>query len=77
MWEVSGIVAATLAIIMIEGPSLWRKKSRKELVVFSILLLFGAGLSIALSLQAKIPNPVYWITVVYKPLSDFLLALFK
>ncbi|MGO4270332.1 hypothetical protein AB4Z22_10860 [Paenibacillus sp. TAF58] len=77
MWSVAGIVAVTIAIIMIEVPSLRRKQLRKEIWIFSILLLFGLGLSIAKSLQVKIPNPVDWITVVYKPLSDALLALLK
>ncbi len=77
MWVVAGILAVTIAIIIIEVPSLRRRQLRKELWVFSIMLLFGVGLSIAKSLQVKIPNPVDWIIVVYKPLSDALLGLLK
>lgn len=77
MWAVAGILAVTIAIIIIEVPSLRRRQLRKELWVFSIMLLFGVGLSIAKSLQVKIPNSVDWITVVYKPLSDALLGLLK
>ncbi len=77
MWAIAGIITATAAIAIIEIPSLWRKKWKKELWAFSILLLFGAGLSFALSLHANIPNPLDWITFVYKPLIDALSGLLK
>ncbi len=77
MWAVAGIIAVTIAIFMFEVPSLRRKQLRKELWVFSILLLFGSGLSVALSLHMKIPNPLDLLIVVYKPLSDALFGLLK
>ena len=46
-------------------------------VVFSALLLFGTGLSIAFSLHADIPNPIHSITFVYKPLSEAISGLLK
>ncbi len=75
MWAITGIIVVTAAIAMFEVPSLWKKKWIKELGVFSILLLFGTGLSIAISLRVNIPNPLEWITFVYKPLSEALFGL--
>jgi len=72
MWSIAGIIAATAVIALLEAPALWRNRWRKELWMFSLLLLFGTGLSIAISLHAPVPNPLDWITAVYKPISGFL-----
>lgn len=77
MLAIAGILAAALGIAMIEVPSLLRKNLRKELWVFSILLLFATGLSIAKRLHVKIPNPLDWIAAVYKPFSDALSGLLQ
>ncbi|WP_331280817.1 hypothetical protein [Bacillus sp. UNC41MFS5] len=54
-----------------------RKKLVKELWIFSILLLFGTMLSIAQALDISIPNPLDWLTVLYKPFSDMMKNLLK
>jgi len=77
MWGIAGIVAVTAAIAMIEAPSLWRKKWKKELFVFAVLLAAGSALSIALSLHVEIPNLLDLITFVYKPLSKALSSLLE
>ncbi|MGM0921436.1 MAG: hypothetical protein ACQEWW_09465 [Bacillota bacterium] len=77
MVAVAGILVIVGVIIAIDVPSLLRKKEKKELWVFFILLLIGTSLSIAQALQIKIPNPVDWITVIYQPLSDLIENLLK
>ncbi|MFY0758016.1 hypothetical protein AB1K32_03920 [Metabacillus dongyingensis] len=77
MVAVAGILVIVGVIIAIDVPSLLRKKEKKELWVFFILLLIGTSLSIALALHIKIPNPVDWITVIYQPLSDLIESLLK
>jgi hypothetical protein len=74
---VAGILVIVGVIIAIDVPSLLRKKEKKELWVFFILLLIGTSLSIAQALQIKIPNPVDWITIIYQPLSDLIETLLK
>jgi hypothetical protein len=74
MVTVIGIIIIVVIIIAIEVPALWKKKWIKELWVFSILLLAGTTLSIAQALRIHIPNPVHWISVAYKPLSDLIFA---
>lgn len=70
MWKISGILAVTAVIAMLEVPSLWKQKFVKELWVFSILLLIGAGLSLALSMHVTLPSPLDFLTWIYKPISD-------
>jgi hypothetical protein len=77
MWPIFGIIATGILISAIEIPPLLKKKQKKELIVFSILLLFAVALSIAESLRLPIPNPLDWITAIYKPISDFTYSLLK
>ncbi|MGO0063242.1 hypothetical protein ACTID9_24990 [Brevibacillus fluminis] len=72
MGSVVGILIAILVICFIEVPSLLKKKQRRELWTFSVLLLIGTGLNIALALHIELPNPLDWIIAVYKPVSDMV-----
>lgn len=74
---IAGILLIAILIIVLEVPPLWKKKQKRELWVYSLLLLFGVGLSIAESLDLNIPNPLDWIAVIYKPLSDLVMSLLK
>ncbi|RAV12156.1 hypothetical protein [Paenibacillus contaminans] len=72
MWTIIGILFVTGGIAAIEIPSLRRQKLKKDLWVFTALLAFGASLTIADALNAKIPNMLDWISFLYKPLSDLI-----
>ncbi|MEN1937173.1 hypothetical protein AAIE21_16725 [Paenibacillus sp. 102] len=65
---VAGIFVIVAVIIAIDVPFLLKEKLKGELWVFSILLLFGTTLSVAQAFNIKIPNPLDWITAIYKPL---------
>lgn len=77
MGSVLGILIGILIICLLEVPSLLKKKQRRELLAFSVLLLVGTGLNIALALHIELPNPMDWIIAVYKPVSDMVDSLFK
>ncbi|OAB46129.1 hypothetical protein [Paenibacillus glacialis] len=68
----TGMLFIVAIIIAIEVPPLWRKKLKKELWAFSLLLLFGTILGLAQALEFKIPNPLDWVISVYKPVSDLM-----
>ncbi|KGM44795.1 hypothetical protein P9D43_11340 [Neobacillus niacini] len=70
MLKVIGILLIAAAILWKEVPPLLEKKDKKELVVFSILLTIGVGLSMALGLGKPIPNPLDFLTFVFKPIHD-------
>jgi NhaP-type Na+/H+ or K+/H+ antiporter len=75
MWSIAGILVIAVFIAAIEVPSLLGKK--RELWVFSILLLLGTGLSIAKTLHAYIPNPLDWMAAVYQPLRNWITSALK
>jgi hypothetical protein len=72
-----GILLVAAVILWIDVPPLLEKKDKKELLVFSILLAIGVGLSIALALGKPIPNPVDLINFMFKPLSDAIMPWLK
>ncbi|MFH5185800.1 hypothetical protein ACHHV8_25845 [Paenibacillus sp. TAB 01] len=76
MWVVIGIFIAASGIIAIDVPYLRSQGLRKELWVFSFLLLIGVGLNLALFvLHWAIPNPLDLIIFVYKPVSRLVFGL--
>ena len=72
-----GILLVAGVIILFEVPPLLKQKQKKELFVFSILLIIGVVLSIVFTLGKTIPNPMDFITFIFKPLSDFITQLLK
>ncbi|WP_397538937.1 hypothetical protein [Rummeliibacillus pycnus] len=73
-----GILLISAAMLWIEVPPLLEKKHKKELLVFSILLVIGVGLSITLfGFDKPIPNPFDFLTFIFKPLNDVISLLLK
>jgi len=72
MMPVIGILVAVALIIAIDVPTLLRGKFKKELWIFSILLLFGTAIGIAQALHIGLPNPLDWIIYIYNPVSHLL-----
>ncbi|WP_147532774.1 hypothetical protein [Bacillus marasmi] len=65
----AGIVLTSLVIALFEVPKLKKEKAYKELFVFCFFLVNGTVLGILSALRVKIPNPVDWLIVVFKPIS--------
>jgi len=72
MVAVLGLVVVALLVIMIEVPSLLKNGQRKEIWIFSFLLVLGVGISIAHIMHVKVPNPLDWIIQLYRPASEML-----
>ncbi|GAA3331521.1 hypothetical protein GCM10020331_088440 [Ectobacillus funiculus] len=79
MWSVLGVLFVAIVILIIEVPSLWKAKNeKKELWIFSFLLLCSTVLGIAKGLQMDIPNPLDWLAVIFfEPLGYILQGLLK
>ena len=77
MWAITGIVVTASLMVILEVPPLLKAKLKRELWLFSILLLLGTLLSIAKYLQIPIPNPLDMLYVIFKPMSDLLFSFLK
>ena len=72
-----GILLVAVTICLFEVPPLLKKQQKKELLVFSILLLFGVALSIFFTISKSIPNPLDYITFIFKPFSEVISGVLK
>lgn len=77
MIKILGILLVAGVIIYIESPNLKGKDKKRELIVFSTLLIFGVGLSVTFSLGKHIPNPMDLISFVFNPVNEVVLQWLK
>ncbi|MGE7023722.1 hypothetical protein [Solibacillus cecembensis] len=67
-----GIFMISIVIILIELPKL-KKGGTKLTLTFSILLIIGTSLNIAIGLNFFIISPLDAIIYFFQPISDFLI----
>ncbi|MGI6686497.1 MAG: hypothetical protein ACOX47_13690 [Bacillota bacterium] len=70
--QILALSVVFIVIIAIEVPRLVKEKMWKELGVFSLLLLTGAGLSFAVILDLPVPNPAKIMEIVFAPFTTWL-----
>ncbi|WP_246040348.1 hypothetical protein [Ectobacillus funiculus] len=63
--------------MFIKIPSLLKKNHKKDLWVFSSLLLLGVVLNIWEQMGRSIPNPLEGITAIFQPYSEVISNIFK
>lgn len=77
MYSIFGILIVAIGMVLYEVPALIKKRLRKELWAFSILLMFGVFISIVESLNIDMPNPSDWLAIIYSPFNSLLDSIFK
>ncbi|AIQ15117.1 hypothetical protein [Paenibacillus durus] len=69
------IMAIILLFILLAGvdfPLLIKKRQKKDVVVYSVLILTGLTLSILVSFDVHLPNPSKAVESVLEPLGSLL-----
>lgn len=59
-----------LIITVVEAPPLLKEKQKKELMVFSLIMLIGLFYNISFFLKGHAPNPFDVIEKIFKPMSE-------
>lgn len=72
MWMSAAVFLLSAFIAGMEIPALIRKGWFKELWIFTILLLLGAGFTVALTLDVKLPDPFLTLRWIFKPIADWI-----
>jgi len=67
-----GILFLSGIIVAIELPSLLKKGQKKELYLFSFFLLFSMTLNILHSMHFPLPNPLDWLSAIFKPFNHLI-----
>ncbi|MCY9661246.1 hypothetical protein P5G65_01200 [Paenibacillus chondroitinus] len=69
------ILLAVAAIVLIEVPRMRRKRLKKELWSFSVLLVLGTALCVSKALGSHLRSPLAYISYVFKPMGELLLKM--
>lgn len=64
------IISIAVLITLYELPKMIKKKLKKESVTFCILLAIGTCFPVLMSFGVQIPNPLNWIILFIKPLTN-------
>lgn len=64
------VLAVAAGTFWLEAPGLIRRKRKRELTAFVMLLLAATALYGAMTLEVKLPNPFELLRLMYGPL-DF------
>lgn len=68
MLAVIGVLAAGALIFLWEGRSLFKQKMKKEMIIFSSVLLLAVTLYIGVVLDLPIPSPTKAIGTLLEPI---------
>lgn len=69
------VSALAITLACLELPKLAKKGWKREIVVYLIMLLGGAFLSICAVNQIRLPSPLNIIVYIYKPVESWFNAL--
>jgi hypothetical protein len=72
---VAGILAAAVVLFLMDGPRLVRHHLWKEFWVFLTLLCFGVALMVIQALKIEIASPLYGISAIFRPVTEFIFGL--
>ncbi|KUG04574.1 hypothetical protein ASZ90_018066 [hydrocarbon metagenome] len=68
-------ISVFIIIGLIEVPGLIKKKQQRELIAFAVLLVPGMVITIMLSLNMKVPNPVTGIEFIVQHIVQYVSML--
>lgn len=68
----AAIFIVAILIALYEIPPMLEKSLLKECVVFSVILLLGTSLMMALALDVNLPNPSEGLLIILKPLMNLI-----
>jgi hypothetical protein len=66
------MILITIVILLMDMPSLIKKKAFKESIIYVSILAIGDLLFIGLVLEWNIPSPLLLISKIYDPISKVL-----
>jgi len=69
------IISIIVALIFIQKFK--KQQDKKNIIVFSFLLLIGTALNMAIALKVHIPSPLDLITFIFTPIKDYIVSFTK
>ncbi|MBT2765980.1 hypothetical protein [Paenibacillus sp. ISL-20] len=75
MLSIAMIAVSATILTWLELPRMLREKEIREIWGFTAFMIVGIGISVAQTVMNDIPTPLVMLTIVFKPLSDWLSAI--
>ncbi|MEC0309046.1 hypothetical protein P4H67_19995 [Paenibacillus lautus] len=75
MLKIAIIAVSATILTWLELPRMLREKEYREIWGFTVFMIMGIGISVAQTIMNDIPTPLVLLTIVFKPLSDWLSAI--
>ncbi|MCV4230731.1 hypothetical protein OHJ21_06065 [Virgibacillus sp. LDC1] len=75
MLNIAIIAVSATILTWLELPRMLREKEYREIWGFTVFMIMGIGISVAQTIMNDIPTPLVLLTIVFKPLSDWLSAI--
>jgi hypothetical protein len=72
-----GLLILFSVVAYFHVPQLIKEKLVRELVIFTVLMIFVTGVAIAQINRIALPNPLELITITMEPLNKMLTSLNK
>ncbi|WP_098744035.1 hypothetical protein [Paenibacillus sp. EZ-K15] len=72
MLNIAIIAISATILTWLELPRMLREKEIREIWGFTAFMIVGIGISVAQTVMNDIPTPMVLLTIVFKPLSDWL-----
>ena len=77
MLKVLLVIIISVVVFFMELRYLVERKLKREFKVFCVFLFLAIGLSVLKVLSVNIPNPFNYLTIIYNPITNFILTIFK
>lgn len=72
MWISIGSIVIAAIVFLSESSRMKRQQLFKERWLLLVMLLIAAWFGVILGMKGRIPNPMDWIMMMFKPLREFL-----
>ncbi|MBM7649608.1 hypothetical protein JOC78_002582 [Bacillus ectoiniformans] len=71
------IILLSIVSAIKDVPPLFKTKEWKTLVVYFAVLILGISLTGARAFQVQVPNPLDFVQLLSKPLTDWFMSFLK
>jgi hypothetical protein len=77
MLRVLLVIIISVVVFFMELRYLVERKLKREFKVFCVFFILAMFLNVLKVLSINIPNPFDYLTIVYKPITNLILTIFK
>jgi hypothetical protein len=70
------VIGIAVLISLYEIPKMWKVNMKREIVVFSVILVVATSLFILEAYEVETPSPLQGVLTLFKPVGTWIVSLF-